>query len=280
MPIYNVVTFIVSEVQKDDISTRANSIAFSFFLAIFPAVMFAFTLIPLLPYSNYYAETVNQAIESALPAAASSYLTEIIDSIASIKRGGLLSFGILLSIFFASSGMLTLMHGFDKSYDSTFRKRSYLRKRLVALMLTLLLIVIFTSSVVLIIIGHNTLDLVLSYLGFSFPDIALQSVRVIVSFLVIYLGITTIYRYGPSMYQRTAIINAGAILATVLSILTSMAFSYFVNNFGRYNELYGSIGALIVILLWLQFNASILLIGFELNAGIAVSRTILYEVED
>lgn len=271
VPIYDILYFIIQETQKDGISTRANSVAFSFFLAIFPTIIFAFTLIPLLPYSEYYVETVNQAIQSALPASAGSYLTGVIDDIASIKRGGLLSVGVLLSVFFASSGMLTLMIGFDKSYD-TFKKRTYLRKRVVALSLTLLLVVLLIVSVVLIIIGQSALDYVLNLMGIDLGAVWLTGLRLLSSTLIVYTGITIIYKYGPSLMRRTKFLNAGAIVATAGSILTSIGFSYFVNNFGRYNELYGSIGALIVILLWLQFNATILLIGFELNAAIAVNR--------
>lgn len=280
VPIYNVLSFIIGETQKDDITTRANSIAFSFFLAIFPAIIFLFTLIPLLPFSEYYADSLNTAIESALPSNAGNYLTGVINSVASIKREGLLSFGFLLSLFFASSGVLTLMSGFDKSYDSTFKKRSYLKKRMVALLLTLLTVSIFLISIFFIVIGEEALTWLIQKLGFELPSFQFISLRYLFSILVIYIGITIMYRYGPSMYRRTKFINAGSILATILSILTSFGFSYFINNFGRYNELYGSIGALIIILLWLQFNAFILLLGFELNAGIAVNKDILYKDPD
>jgi membrane protein len=279
VPIYDILYFIIQETQRDGISTRANSVAFSFFLAIFPTIIFAFTLIPLLPYSEYYVDTVNQAIQSALPASASSYLTGVINDIASIKRGGLLSIGVLLSVFFASSGMLTLMIGFDKSYD-TFKKRSYLRKRVVALALTLLLVVLLIVSIVLIIIGQSALDYVLNLMGIDLADGWLAGLRLLSSTAIVYTGITVIYKYGPSLMRRTKFFNAGAIVATAGSILTSVGFSYFVNNFGRYNELYGSIGALIVILLWLQFNATILLIGFELNAAIAVNRDLRATADD
>ena len=280
VPIYNVISFIIAETQEDDITTRANSIAFSFFLAIFPAIIFLFTLIPLLPFNEYYADSLNTAIESALPSSASQYLTGIINSVASIKREGLLSFGFFLSLFFASSGVLTLMSGFDKSYDTTFKKRSYLRKRGVALLLTLLTVSIFLISILFIVIGEEALTWVINRLGFESSPFQFSSLRYLFSILVIYIGITIMYRYGPSMYRRTKFINAGSILATILSILTSLGFSYFINNFGRYNELYGSIGALIIILLWLQFNAFILLLGFELNAGIAVNKDILYKGPD
>lgn len=280
VPIFNVVQFVLREVQKDDIVMRANSIAFSLFLAIFPTIIFAFSLIPHLPLSEYYADMLNQAIESALPHSASKYLTEIVTSVASIKRQGMLSIGFALSLFFASSGVLTLMAGFDKSYDTTFKKRSYIKKRGVALFLTILLTLVFLSSIFLIIIGENSLARILNGIGVGDSALLIKLLRYLISVFVIYTGITVIYRYGPSLRRRTAFVNAGSILATVLSILTSLGFAYFINNFGRYNELYGSIGALLIILLWLQFNALVLLIGFELNAGVAVGRDTLFEIEE
>ena len=275
VPLYYVVAFIVSETQKDDITTRANSIAFSFFLAIFPGIIFLFTLLPIMPFSDYYASTLQIAIASALPLNASTYLSNIINGVTEVMRGGLLSVGFIFSMFFASSGVLTLMFGFDKKYDQTFRHRGYFQKRGVALLLTLLIIAMFFVSVLFVIIGESALVYLLHKLGFSDLSFMITALRYIIAIGVIYSGISLIYRYGPSMYKRTPFFNAGSLLATILSILTSLGFAFFINNFGRYNELYGSIGALIVILLWLQFNAFILLLGFELNAAIAVNRDTL-----
>jgi len=282
--------------MRDNISTRANSVAFSLFLAIFPFIIFLFTLLPILfqpsdfaqilqnilpasegiTESSSYLDILSDYLESILPNSANQYLLGIIDSIIGIQREGLLSLGFILAIFFASSGMLTLMSGFDKSYSESFKTRSYLKKRGVAIALTVLLSVLFISSFFLLIIGNLILSYISEKIGLTDGSIWLLSFfKAAVAFLLLYIGVTIIYRYGPSLKKRIPFINPGSIIATLLSILTSFGFSYFVNNFGRYNELYGSIGALIVIMLWLQFNAFVLLIGFELNASIAVNRDII-----
>lgn len=281
---------------RDNITTRANSVAFSLFLAIFPFIIFLFTLLPILfqpddfarflqnilpasdsiTQSSSYIDILKEYLEGVLPDNANRYLLGVIEGIVGIQRGGLLSFGFVLAIFFASSGVLTLMSGFDKSYDVTYNDRSYMRKRLVALMLTVLLSVLFIVSFFLLIIGNLVLGYMSERMGITEGYIwMINIVKWIAALGMLYLGITIIYRYGPSLKKRISLINAGSILATFLSVLTSVGFSYFVNNFGRYNELYGSIGALIVIMLWLQFNAFVILIGYELNASIAVNRDII-----
>ncbi len=296
VPIYNIILFIYKEMMRDNITTRANSVAFSLFLAIFPFIIFLFTLLPILfqpadfasflqnilpaseniTQSSSYIDILREYLEGALPNNANRYLLGIIEGIVGIKREGLLSLGFILAIFFASSGMLTIMSGFDKGYEQTFKTRSYLKKRLVALLLTILLSILFIVSFFLLIIGNIILAYVSERLGLADSSVWIISIfKAVAAFLLLYLGITIIYRYGPSLKKRIRLINPGSILATVLSILTSVGFSYFVNNFGRYNELYGSIGALIVIMLWLQFNAFVILIGYELNASIAVNRDII-----
>lgn len=273
VPMYDVAAFIYNEAMKDDISTRANSIAFSFFLSLFPTIIFLFTLLPLLPVTADYVALLDSSLEGILPDSAHSYLFGIIEGVASIKRSGLLSLGFFLAIFFASSGVLTMMYGFDKAYATTFKQRGYFKKRWVAFMLTLVLGGLLILSMIFIILGKPLLGLVLDSADLSgHTSFILKAVRWLVVVFIIYLGITIIYRYGPSMYKRTKFWNPGSVVACSLSILSSIAFSYFINNFGRYNELYGSIGALIVIMLWMQINAYILLIGFELNTSIAVNR--------
>lgn len=281
VPIYNILVFIYRETYQDNITTRANSIAFSLFLAIFPAIIAIFTLLPLMPFTANYVELASNTLNDVLPKDAHDYLIGMITDITSVNREGLFSFGFVLAVFFASSGMLTLMAGFDKSYAQVYRSRSYIRKRLVAIGLMVILALLLLFSVVLVIVGNVIIDkLTNNYdLGLA-TDILLGGFRWFLALLFIYLSISIIYRYGPSMYKRTAFINPGAILATLLSFMTSIGFSYFVNNFGRYNQIYGSIGALIVIMIWLQLNAFVLLIGYELNASIAVNRAQLMEVEE
>jgi len=272
--VYHVLRFIYKEALKDDITTRANSIAFTFFLSLFPAIIFVFTLIPLLPIRFDLISAISGIEQKALPSEAFTYLKEIIESVVSIKRGGLLSLGFFFALFFSSNGMVTLMSGFDKSYHHlTFKKRRALKKRGIAIGLTLIITFIFILSFVFIVFGDKLLIEISDW--FNLGDASSTFIHIFrwfVALVLIYTSISLIYRYGPSMYRKFRFFSVGATLATLLSIISSLGFAYFINNFGQYNELYGSIGALIVLLLWLDINAIILLLGFELNASVAVER--------
>lgn len=273
VPIYDVLYFIYDETQSDDITTRANSMSFSFFLALFPTLLFLFTLLPLFPNVTEYAFDLNESLKGILPTSSQEFLFEIIDDIVSKQRSGLLSIGLFLALFFASNGMMSLMRGFEKAHEGTFRTRHWLKKRLIAISLTMLIVGIFIVSSGLIILGHVITDFLDEFL--SLDNIAVfgfNIIRWIVVIMLIYSSVAVIYRYGPAVIRRFHFFSLGTSLATALIIFSSLGFSYFVSNFGNYNELYGSIGALIVTLLWINIICFILLVGFELNASIAVNR--------
>ncbi len=276
VPIYNVIDFIYQELQKENLTMRANAAAYNFFLSLFPTIIFFFTLLPLLPFTASYEEILENSMREFLPEDAHQYLFEIVHGILGIKREGLLSIGFFLALIFSSSGMLTLMDGFDKSYALTFKQRSWVRKRVISVVLTALLAGLMMASLVLIILGGQILGSLFDYFELGkYTTFSFLILRWVVVILLFYLVITTIYRYGPSLKRKIRFINPGATLATFLSIVSSLLFAYFVNNFGRYNELYGSIGALIVLLIWMQINAFILIAGFELNASIAVNKDLI-----
>ena len=273
VPIYNILRFVSKEFLKDDITTRANSAAYSFFIALFPLLIFLFTLIPLIPYTADYASMINANLKEFLPETASVYLIDIINDIAAIKREGLLSLGFILALVFGSNGMVSLMKGFDKSYDISFDSRGFLKNRAIAVFLTVLLSILLLISLILVILGKQFLGSIINLLDLDeYGTFAFSALRWIVVLTFIYSGMTFIYKFGPSMKRKINFFNPGSSLATLFIILSSVGFAYFINNFGRYNELYGSIGALIVIMIWLQLSAFIILTGFELNAAIAVNR--------
>ena len=280
IPIFDIVKFIINESMKDDITTRANSVAFSFFISLFPALIFLFTLLPLLPVTADYFTILKESMTGILPEQAHAYLFSTIEDVVSIKRGGLQSVSFLFAIIFSSTGMVTLMHGFNKSYERVFKKRSFVKNRLVAIFLTLLFVILFIISMLLIIFGRPLLDLGLNKTDLiSHSAVVMQVIKWAIVTTFLYMGITIIYRYGSAMQKRIRWLNSGAILATSVSIIASVIFAFFINNFGRYNDIYGSIGALIVLLLWIQINAIIVLIGFELNASIAVNKSMLINEE-
>jgi len=280
VPVYDVISFIYKEAMKDDIVTRANSIAFNFFISLFPAVIFLFTLLPMFPVTADYISIFKDSTQDFLPQQAHLYLFDTIEGVASIKRGGLQSVSFLFAVIFSSSGMLALMYGFNKSYEVVFKQRTYLKNRIVAIFLTILIGTVFLISTFMIIFGEPVLEFLINKLsleGYSATVFLIS--KWIFSLAIVYLGITLIYRYGSAMREKVKWINTGAILATILSIISSLLFSFFINNFGRYNEIYGSIGALLVLLLWIQINAFVVLVGFELNASIAVNKAAIISNE-
>lgn len=277
IPLYDVGNFIYEELKKDDIVTRSNSVAFTFFLSIFPFIIFILPLLSLTPWAIGYMDSLEDSMNDVFPQSAKQYFLEIIDSIETERSPQLGVVSLVLSALFASSGMMTLMHGFDKSHKDSFKHRNYFRKRMVALNLTFLLVGIFLVSLVMIVLGQDLLRTLIDLFAISAIQVVIFTIfKWLIIFILFYIVITVIYRYGPSTFRPLRLINPGATMATVFAILASVGFSYFINNFGRYNEIYGSIGALIVILLWLQINAFIILAGFELNASIIVNRDLIY----
>ncbi len=271
--IFNIIKFTISELKKDSITTRADAVAFNFFISLFPFIIFILPIIASSPFGINIITLFRESIRGVMPVSAENYIFQMVDGIEQEGSFGLLSVGFFLAIFFASNGMSTLMQGFDKSYDKTFSKRNFINHRLVAIGLTILLVILGFFSITLIILFQQIMSLIISTLNLGDTIILpFALLRWVILILLFYSIITSIYRYGPSMYRRVKFVSPGATLATILSILSSVLFSYFVNQFGRYNEIYGSISALIVTLIWLQINAFILLVGFELNASIAVNR--------
>ncbi|MEQ1747576.1 MAG: YihY/virulence factor BrkB family protein [Saprospiraceae bacterium] len=274
IPLHNLIKFIRDEIRDDAIVTRANSMAFDFFLAIFPSIIVLFTLLAYTPLYNNFDEVLAESIERIMPGSAGKMLFDTIADIATRQRSGLMSAGFFLALWFASNGMLSMMAGFEKEeHHLTFRKRNALEKRLIAIQLTFLLGLVLVGAVVFVILGNTILSYVFSFVKVDvLTKFAVFAFRWVVVLLLFYAAFSTIYRYGAATRRRMSFFNPGSLLATFLSILVSVGFSFYVDNFGSYNKVYGSIGTLIALMIWIQLNCMILLIGFELNAGIAVLR--------
>ncbi len=281
IPLYKLLTFIDRELKDDALVTRANSMAFSFFMSIFPAIIVLFTVLAYTPLYENFDIVLQEAIHEIMPGSAGQMLFKTVQDIATIPRSGLMSVGFVLSIWFASNGMLSMMRGLEKDYRSTFKRRTDFQKRLIAIQLTFLVAIVLVASVVLVIMGNTILHFVFQYIKADLlTRWSFLIFRWVVVLLLFYATFSTIYRYGSSTHRRISFFNPGALLATVLSIVSSWGFSFYVDNFGNYNKVYGSIGTLIVLMVWLQLNCMILLIGFELNAGIAVLRDRKKTVEE
>ena len=268
MSIYNVADFFFTGIQRGSIVTRAQSLAFSFFLAIFPAIIFLFSLIPYVPIHDFQDQLL-LLIRNVLPKNAYESTRETIEDIIKHQRGGLLSLGFVFALYFTTNGFMALMRGFNSSYHEQ-EKRSPWKRRAVAIILTFILSILLIIATALIIFSEVTFKYLVkkAILKSKTQVVLILLGKWLVVVALFFFAISFLYYYAPAVRKKWRFISAGSTFATILTIILSVGFAFFVNNFGQYNKLYGSIGTLIVILLWIYFNSLILLLGFELNASI------------
>jgi membrane protein len=267
MNLYDVARFFIEGLEKGAITTRASSIAFNFFLALFPALIFFFTLIPYIPVDNFQEILLGLLGEVLPPSTNESAFTTITDII-NHPRGGLLSFGFLMALYFSTNSINSLMEAFNSSYHIS-ESRGMWKQRLIALGLTLMLSLMLIVAVALIVFTQFASNYFVDLGILKQSSITLMLIgKWIILLAFLFGGLSVLFQYGPSKKTHWSLISPGSILATLFIIITSVGFGLYIDHFGQYNKLYGSIGTLIVILLWIYFNAIVMLIGFELNASI------------
>jgi membrane protein len=277
LPIYTVLDFFFKEIQKEHLNTKSTSLAFSFFLAIFPATIFLFTLIPYIPINNFQDQLLN-ILAQVLPATAFEAVQTTLTDIIKNQNGGLLTFGFIAALFFSSNGIMALMRNFNKA-SLMLDKRPAWKKRRTAILLTFVISIMLIIGVSLIVAGNYIISILEQYELFkgAFIRYSLVALNWIIILLLFFSIISTLYYFAPAATKKFKFISAGSSLATLLSIGSSSGFAFYVNNFNSYNKIYGSIGTLIVIMIWLYLNSMILLIGFELNASIKILKQNLPE---
>jgi len=267
LPLYDVIMFFLAQVKKVGLSERASAVSYNFIMAIPPACLFLFTIIPQLPFPKRpLKRQLHRLITDMIPAREyNQNIISFIDSFLDETRVGLISFGFILLIFFASNGMMGLMRSFNKNYIG-FEKRSEFQTRWTAIKLTTIMMGLVLACLTLLIMQ----GMVLRLLGIKSEILItlIHSVRWIFILGLIFYSIAFIYKYAPAIQKRWRIVSPGSVLATSLSILSTLMFSAFVNNFGKYNALYGSIGTIIVMMSLIYINSLVLLIGYELNVSI------------
>ena len=237
-------------------------------MAIPPSFLFLFTLVPHLPFISKKSikKELHSLILDIIPAKVhNQYLIKFVDSFLDDAKIGLLSFGFILALFFASNAMMGLMRSFNKNYIG-FEKRRDIHNRWMAIKLTSLIFLLVLGCLILLI----TQGAVLKLLGIQSADLReiIYYARWIFIVTLVYYSIAFIYKFAPAVEKRWKLISPGTILGTFLSILSTLGFSYFVDTFGKYNALYGSIGTIIVFMALIYINSLVLLIGFELNVSI------------
>ncbi|WP_133551922.1 YihY/virulence factor BrkB family protein [Pedobacter duraquae] len=271
LPLYTVAAFFFKEIQKDSLPNRATSLAYNFMLAIFPAIIFLFTLIPFLPRG--FQDQLMSLIALILPSKAFEAFEGTIEEIVKIQNGSLLSFGFVLSLFFATNGVHNLMKAFNKS-SLIIETRTWLKRRLIAVVLTLIIALSVIVCIGAMTVGEIALTYIKTELHIkgNLTYYAIQFTRWALLGTLYFVTTSILYRYGPANAKKWRFFSAGSWLATILAFLTIWGFTFYINHFGSYNKVYGSIGTLIVMMIWLYLNSLILLLGFELNASVDLSK--------
>ncbi len=270
--IYDILLNIIVSNKKFDIDQRASAVAFSFTLASFPGVIFLFTLIPYIPFANADQE-IMALLQDIIPTGIFKHVDHAIIDILSRPRTGILSVGFILAILTSTNGMVSLMKSFDVIYGE-YTNRSFLLSRGVALMLTILLVAVVCVTVVLLIVGDAFMSVMSNWAIITDGIViaVLNLTRYFVSFSAMMLAISLIYRFAPTNGKEFSFINAGVIVASILILVATAGFSYYLSKFSTYNRLYGSIGAIIALMIWYYLLAFLLILGFEINASIATAK--------
>ena len=269
--LYDVSMFFYKGLLEGAITTRSSALAFNFFLALFPSIIVIFTLIPFVPIDGFQ-EQLFISLGDILPSHTFEATKSILDDIINHQHGSLLSLTFILTFYFATNGVNTMITCFNATYHLN-DKRTWLQLKVLSIILTLILALLFILTIALQIFSLEFLNSLVKekYLAQYAANIIIYAKWLIFVFLL-FINISILYYYGPADKSGWKFLSAGSITATILSVITSLGFSYYVDNFSQYNELYGSIGTLLVILLWMYFNSIILLLGFELNASIMSAK--------
>ncbi|MFH1296335.1 MAG: YihY/virulence factor BrkB family protein [Bacteroidota bacterium] len=273
MPLYDVTQFFFNGLAKGYINSRASAISFSFVLAIFPFLIFLFTIIPFIPILNFQMVLLD-IIRDFLPETTWESVEGTIVDVITRPRSGLLILNFILTLYFSTNGINSLIEAFN-STAHTIETRTVVKQYLISILLVIILSVLLIISIGLMTFGSRLLSLILSDTVTTsyFYILAMESLRWIMVVALLLMAISFLYFLAPAKRGRYRFISAGSMLATILVILTTLGFNFYVDNFARYNALYGSIGTLLIVLVWIYLNSISLLIGFELNASIMNARS-------
>lgn len=266
--IHKVLKVLMNKLIQFDIDVRAAAVAFNFTLAIFPSIIFMFSLIPYIPV-QHLDQRIISLLADVLPAGIFKEAKATIVEIVSKPRGGVLSLGFIFALYASTSGVMALMRAFNMA-DKTAEKRGFIKARLIAVMLNFFLTFVLILAILVLIVGKLSVDFLFDegILNRNFTFYTIQFLSYIVVFLVFYITISIIYYFAPVSRKDWKFINVGSFTASLLTILITNVFSYYLSNFASYNRLYGTIGTFIALMVWLYLVALILILGFDINASI------------
>ena len=270
--IYDVFVLFIEALRDGVIAQRAAAISFNFFLALFPLILFFFTLIPIIPIEGFQDELMD-LIMGFMPGNTNDSVTEVLDQIITRPHSGVLSLGFVLALFFSTNGFKSTIIAFNSSVHVK-NPRSFISLQITSLVLVIVFSISTTIAVSAFIMEEYLLDYLVYHhflvQGLSYYLLATSDW--IVKIAMIFFMMSFLYYYAPNFNKRFRLISTGSTFATILILIVSYLFNIYISNFSRYNILYGSIGTLIIVLMWIYINSYILLIGFEINSSIVAAQ--------
>ena len=266
LSLYDLLEMYISGIAEGALSYRATAIAFSFFMALFPFALFILNLIPYIPLAGFQDDFL-AFVQQSVPPTTYDAIFKIINDILHNSNSGLISIGFFMSIFLMTNGVNAILGGFENS-KHIIHKRNFFKQYFVALALSLILSLILIITVAAIVIFEVFIQKT------KIQDVLSDNIHLIemgrYAFVITMILITTsfLFRYGIKQQRKIKFISIGSVFTTILIIIISYFFGIWVVKFSKYNELYGSIGTLLVVMFYIWINSLILLLGFDLNATI------------
>lgn len=267
--IYDAGRFFIENMNNMNLSDRCSAVTYNFLTALGPTLLFLFTLIPYLPLNNVET-TILATLKLIIPNKETyNSISNVVKDFLHKEQGSLLSFSLLLTLFFSSNGMMALMRYFDRE-QQVYVARNAFQRRWAAIKLTIMLIGVVLLSIAAIIIQSETINELLLRLFGNLIVVKISSLLFLL--FIILCAISFIYIYGPSLTHRFKFVSAGAVFASVICVVSSGVFFYAVNHFINYSKVYGSIGSLIAFFVWLSINTRIIMLGYDLNVSILMGK--------
>jgi len=268
MSLYELLNLYWDGIINGFITVRAGAIAYSFFMAIFPFLLFTISLIAIIPIENFQNDFI-AFIHDIIPAKTFDVIDNIIYDIATKPKKGLLSISIVLSVLFMANGINAILTGFEESIHKIIDKRNIIKQYFVALSLSLILVIILFITVIAVVYFEIIVVYNLKEHGiiqdYNFWTLLGKKIFYL---MMIVVSVSILYYFGTKEGKRLRFISPGSIMTTLLSVVSFYLFQIYISHFARYNQLYGSIGAFLIIMLMIWLNSLILLLGHELNMSI------------
>ena len=268
MPLYDVLVYFVKGFTQVNLIDRAAAVAFFVFLALFPSILFLFTLIPYFPLQGV-TTNVLEALHAILPPGTYESVSSTINQIMSIEHGGLMSIGLLLAFYFSTSAISSFFRGFNMG-DKEFGQIPFLKLQLYSILVMIMFVLLLLISIVLITLGQRLLPMLFVKMHFysGFTVFMINMLRWLIVIFALIVAMSLLYHFGNPRSRKFKLFTPGSILFAALFIVGTMLFNFYISNISAYNLLYGSIGGLIIFVIWIFFNCILILIGYELNKSI------------